>query len=1149
MLLQTPVRSKGKQYFASILAIFAFLFSGQPLNGKTAQPEQKTSGPVTPYPAPGSVVRFEHLGIENGLSQNTGQVIFQDSRGFLWIGTQDGLNRYDGYAFTVFRHDPDNLASISNNSILSITEDVQGFLWVGTRDGGLNRFDPVTEKFISYHNNPRNSNSLSNNTVTSILRDSHGTLWVGTLDGLNRFNPKSNGFDRFMHQPNDPTSLSSNVISTLFEDSLHQLWVGTGALGQPGAGLNRFNPSTGRSVRFQHSDSNPTSLASDNISDIYEAPDGNFWIGTGGYQLTGGGVELFNPQTGTFFHYQYDAELDESVSGNNISALWGDSNGILWISTWANGLNSMDLSNAGHFTRYQHDPYFADSLSGDDIWSLFKDRSGILWIGTIRNGVNKLPAKSGQFNLYHNNPRDPNSLGMNTVGAFSEDQYGNVWVGTWGSGLDRFDPRHGRFEHFRQNLDDINSLSSNLVMSVYVSSENIVWVGTRGGGLNRMELATGKITHYLHDLRNPNSLPDDNVAAIVPDGSGGVWLGTFGGLSHYNPDKDVFINYSSDISKHPSNPAGLSENKVISLYLDGRKNVLWVGTWGGGLGRLNLADPLQMLPLLASFKTYRYSADNPNSISDDSVWSIHGNTDGTLWLGTQSGLNHFDPSTQTFERYTKEQGLPSETVLGVLKDDQGVLWLPTNNGLVQFNPQTKEFTTFDKSDGLQDNQFNTNAYFQSRDGVMYVGGVDGFNTFRPENIQPNPTPPQVAITDFQVLNKPWSTDLSGRTPIRLSYQEDFISFGFAALDFQSPQSNQYAYMLEGFDKDWTQAGSRRYAAYTSLPGGGYTFRVKASNSDGVWSEPGIAIPVIVAPPVWELRWFQGVVVALLVLFIALGFRWRLNTIHLQKTALERQVAIRTSELLYQIEQRQKAEQALAEKAAQEAVAMDRTRLARDLHDAVTQTLFSASMIAEVLPDIWSTSQAEGQRRLGELRQLTRGALAEMRTLLVELRPSGLTEIPLPELLRQLCESLVGRARLPIQLHTEGIQKLPPELQVCLYRITQEALNNVIKHARATQVLVNLILEEDKISLSVIDNGNGFVVDSVSPEHYGLKIMRERAETVGAVFTIYSEPGAGTQVVVSWIPPDFDMPAPPLTIQSSPEPESEGNETQTVKENG
>ncbi len=1121
-----------------LLTIIVLLCLEQPILGKTAQATD-TALSASRNNAPGSMVRFEHITIQDGLSQSTGQVIFQDSRGFLWIGTQDGLNRYDGYTFISFKNDPENTTTISNNNIIAIEEDDVGLLWIGTSDG-LNRFNPATGTFARYKNAPDLSLSLSHNTVTSIFQDSDSTLWIGTLSGLDRFNPQTNGFDHFRNVPDDPASLSSNVISVIFEDARHQLWIGTGALGLPGAGLNRFNPITGKVTRFQHNDQDPTSLGSDNISSIYEATDGNFWIGTGGHNLSGNGLDLFNPRAGTAFHYLHDEEIEDTLSGNNIAALWGDASGTLWIGTRSSGLNRMDFSTAGHFTHYHHDPYFPDSLSGNDIRSIFKDRSGVLWIGTGNHGINKLPANSGQFSLYHNNPSNPHSLGTNTVGAFSEDQYGNIWVGTWGSGLDRFDPRHGHFEHFRHDPADSSSLSSDLVMAVYADSQNVVWVGTLGGGLNRMELATGNITRFFHDPRDPISLVDNNVAVIIPDGKNGLWLGTYGGLSHYDPATNAFTNYVNNYANNPVNLASLSENKVVSLYLDEAEQVLWIGTWGGGLNRLDLKDPYHSTPQLAPFRTYRYSSDDPASLSEDSVWAILESMDGSLWLGTQSGLNRFDSETQTFKRYTEKHGLPNESVLGILKDADGQLWLTTNNGLAKFDPRSAKFTAYDVTDGLQSNEFNSNAYFRSRDGTMYIGGTNGFNAFNPEDIRPNTAPPQVAITKFEVFNEPLALDLSGGTPIRLSYQQDFIAFEFAALDFRSPQKNRYAYMLEGFDKTWTQTEDRRYATYTNLPSGEYYFRVKAANGDGIWNATGVSIPIIVTPPVWETWWFRGLGIVVLAILTTLGFRWRLSTVHAQKAGLEKQVAIRTAELQHQIEQREKAEEALAEKAAQEAVTLERTRLARDLHDAVTQTLFSASLIAEVLPDIWRMNQTEGWRRLDELRQMTRGALAEMRTLLMELRPSALTEIPLPDLLRQLCESLIGRARLPIQFRVEGTQKLPPDLQICLYRITQEALNNIVKHAKATQALVTLQLNE-KVMLSIVDNGSGFDAARVPPDHLGLRIMCERAEAIGAEFSIYSESGEGTQIFVSWPSPALTQPPLPSSSEDNPEKNEEMSE--------
>lgn len=1281
------------RFFILCALILVLLFSGFSNSAFAATPANFSSDTGQKY-SPGSIVRFEHLNIENGLSQNAGLAIFQDSRGYLWIGSQDGLNRYDGYTFTIFKNDPEDPTSLSYNSILSIGETSDGALWIGTWGGGLNRFDPRTEKFTSYRHSADDPGSLSDDTVTSIREDTSGALWVGTLGGLDRFEPQKGGFEHFRNGPNDPETLSSNAVSTIFQDSRGRLWIGTGAVSVEGAGLNLLDPATGKIIRYQHNPSNPKSLASNNIAAIYEAPDGALWIATGGFSLPGNGLDQFDPLTGTAQHFVHDPTRTDSLSGNDLICLWGDASGVLWIGTWANGLNRMELSSPGHFAQYRYDPFSSDSLSGDEIWSLFRDHAGTLWVGTSHSGVNKLPANSGQFNLFRNSPSKPESLAANATGAFAEDAQGNIWIATWGGGLDRLDPTSGHFEHFRHDPTNPASLADDLFMAVWVDSIGRVWAGTLGKGLERLDPLTGQVTHYRHDSQNPASLADDNVAALLPDNKGGLWVGTFGGLAHYDPASDSFTNYVHS----PVDASSLSENKVVSLYID-TKNSLWVGTWGGGLNQLDLNSLSPSNPQLATFRHYRNRPDDTTSLSEDSVWAIHETAKGSLWLGTQAGLNQFDPAQQTFHRYTEKDGLPNNVILGILEDDQGKLWLTTNNGLSAFDPQNGNFKNYDASDGLQSNEFNSNAYFRSRNGTLYIGGINGFNAFKPEEIRPNPIPPRVAVTRFDVFNHPLSVDLSGSQTIELSYKQDFISFEFAALDFQAPQKNRYAYKLEGFDPDWIDAGNRRYASYTNLPGGQYVFRVKASNSDGIWNETGVALPIVITPPVWQTPWFLGLLILAVTALMVGGFRWRLNAIREQNFRLEMEISERTAELreanvllekeveqrkraeaalskraadqLKQSEarfqavfenaavgiaimgldrhvlafnpiseqiigysaeelrnidprslaiaedremdsalfhelvdgqrnsyvmerryrrrdgrifwarinyslvrdldgkpdyligiiediddqkrsaeklaeqeaeyrrtleqrveerthelqeanarlqeemaQRQKAELALAEKAAQEAVAIERTRLARDLHDAVTQTLFSASLIAEVLPDIWELNQAEGQKRIEELRQLTRGALAEMRTLLVELRPNALTEIPLPDLLRQLCESLIGRARLPIQFNVEGQRKLLPDVQIGLYRIAQEALNNVVKHAKATQAVVTLRLNGN-VRLSVADNGCGFDPTGIPPDHLGLKIMCERAESIGAHFSIYSEPGEGTQISITW----------------------------------
>jgi PAS domain S-box-containing protein len=1248
-----------------LLILFILLFILPVLAVVQPAAAQQTGVALTP----GAHLRFEHITIDDGLSQNAGLTLLQDHRGYLWIGTQDGLNRYDGYHITQFKHNPADPASISYNGILALFEDADGFLWIGTWGGGLDRYDPYTGVFDHYQPDPNNPASLSHPVVTDIVDDAQGNLWIGTLGGLERLNPSTGIFTHFRHDPANPASLSSDAISIILPASDGTLWIGTGAFGTPGAGLNHFDPATGQVERISQSGA---CLASPNISDILLDAQGSLWIAHGGYAVTGGGIDRFDPQTQNCAHFDNTDTFDDQITDNNITDMIFDRDGALWISTWSSGVWYMPPESIGEFTGIHHNPADPESLSNDNTFSLLQDRSGVMWIGTLSAGINLLNPDTLQFHTYKNDATSPHSLPNNHVGAFAQTPDGVMWVGTWEAGLARFDPASGTFTSYRNEPQNAQSISSDLVMSLYADRDNTLWVGTLGGGVNHFDPATGLFTRYQNDPADPASLLDDQVTYITRDNAGRLWLSNMSGLSRFDAETNGFVNYPM-------------ETPAVTMKAAG--DDLWIGTWGGGVSRLNLAIPANLEPATASFTTLTHDTANPNSLGENSVWSIHVTPDGMMWFGTQGGLTRYDAASGQFKTYLEKDGLRNSTILGIVESADGLLWVTTNNGLAKFDPQAETFQIYDKKDGLQGNEFNSNAYFLAANGEIYIGGVGGFSVFDPLNLRSKTTPPGVVITQFSIFNTPQPFDSSGETPIRLNYEQNFISFEFAALDFRAPAKNKYAYKLEGFDKDWISAGTRNYASYTNLPGGQYTFRVKAANSDGVWNEIGVSLPLIVTPPFWRTWPFLvGLLVGAFFLGVAL-FQWRVRVVREQNTRLQAMVyeqkrvesELRESEarfrtlydssemgivlvdlgdqgglpldeerfkylvanqrlnpamlsmfgytaeemkttsianLIYpddqgvdanqfrqlltgeidcfriekrfvrkdgsvfwgrltdslaraangvprmvigiiedineerhakeqlaaqEAEHRRLLEERLLErtnelnqanallqlKAAQDAVTAERTRLARDLHDAVTQTLFSTTIIADVLPEIWDMNPQEGRRRLEEVRQLTRGALAEMRTLLVELRPNALIEVPLPTLLRQLTDAMIGRSRINIQLSTDGECKLPADVQVGLYRIAQEALNNIVKHAKASQAIVTLrmcenvsggsgqVMRGNNLRLTVADNGHGFDPSMITADHLGLKIMRERAEAIGAKFTLYSESGEGTQVTVIW----------------------------------
>lgn len=1063
--------------------------------------------------APPSPARFERLGLEDGLSQNAVLAMLQDQHGFLWFGTQDGLNRYDGYTFVVYKNDPDDPNSLSLNSILALHEDDDGTMWVGTWGGGLNHFDPQSNLWLRYRHDDSDPTSLCGDTVTALLDDGAGTLWVGTNDGgLCAFDRATRSFTSYRHDPADSNSIASNAISVLALDKDGALWVGTGGFGIPGVGLDRFDPQRGEFTHFRHDALNAQSLSSNTISAIQPVSDGTLWVGTGGFSLTGAGLNHFDPATGRAVRYRHDSADPASLASDDIISLYRDSAGELWIGTWGGGVDQLTVRDDEHsFVHHRYDAFRSTSLSANIVWSMLEDRSGVFWFGTINGGISKINPQVQRFGLYRNHPEDVHSLGFDVVGAFHEDRAGGIWLGLWGGGLDYFDRATGEFTHYRSNPADDGGLTNDTISAIFEDEAGYIWIGSFDG-LFKLDRTTGKFTRFSNDPADPNSLVNDSVYRIAPAGEGRLWLGTLGGLDLFDPAAGTFTHFLYD----DADPTSLPDNQVTELYR-ARDGVLWLGTWHGGLAYL---DPAAWADGEARFVTYRHDPEDASSLSDNSVWAIHEDHTGGLWVGTQVGLNRLDGGGRTFTRYREKEGLPNNAVLCIEEDQRGYLWIATNNGLAHFNTVLPSFRNFDERDGLQSNEFNSGACLRSRNGELYFGGVHGFNVFRPDDIQRNPAPPPVVITSFSIFNQPVPVDLTGQTPIDLTYDESFIAFEFAALDYHAPLKNRYAYRLEGFDEGWVDAGSRRYAGYTNLPGGEYLFRVRGSNNDGTWNEAGVAIPLRVTPPIWQTIWFRGGAVFLMITFLAGAIGWRINNIRVQNRRLERQVAEQTAELRHEIEQRQQAEAALAQKAAEEAVAAERSRLARDLHDAVTQTLFSASLTAEVLPDLWEADPADGRATTEELRQLTRGALAEMRTLLLELRPGAVTQARLDELIHQLIEANVGRGQTNIQFVADGQRALPDDVKVALYRIAQEALNNIVKYAKAGNVSVDLRQQPMGVRLSISDDGVGFDPAAVGPGHMGQRIMRERAETIGARFAVQSEIGHGTIVMVTWSDPDW-----------------------------
>ena len=803
-------------------------------------------------------IRFEELSLEEGLSQTIVECIAQDQRGFMWFGTEDGLNRYDGYSFTVLRHDPENPNSLVYNHILSLHVDRSGRIWVGTFDSGLDRFDPYSENFTHYRSNPEDPASLSNDHVISIIEDSAGALWVGTMLGLNRLDMETGTFTRYLNDPEDPHSISHNTARIIYEDRSGVLWVGT-----EGGGLNRYDRENDRFVRYVSDQADPSSISHNSIRAIYEDVSGALWIGT-----VGGGLNRFDRKTNIFTRYRHDPGDPSSLGHDQVYAIHEDKTGTLWIGTNGGGLSRFDRKTQT-FTSYVNDPSDPSSLSYNEIYDIFEDYSGVVWLGTYGGGINKFDSKRKKFELFRPRPGDPNSLNQPIVWTVDEEEEtGVLWIGTHGGGLNRLDRRRNRWTHFRHDPNNPYSLTADIVRVVFEDSEGTLWVATHGGGLCILDRRTGRFSSFRHNPNDPGSISHDELRSIYEDRSGTLWFGTNGGgLNRYNSSNGTFTRYLND----PNDLESLSNDYVRVIYED-RDGGFWIGTQGGGLERMNRDT--------GAFSHYKNDPADSNSVSSDYVFSILEDDAGIFWIGTWGGgLNRFDKKTGAFNHYTVEDGLASNSVYGGLMDEQGNIWISTNNGLSRFTPRTEVFKNYTVDDGLQGNEFNGNAFFKSEGGEMFFGGTYGLTAFYPHEIKDNPHVPPVVITSFSKFNKEVKFDrpLSDIDELVLSHNDYVFSFEFAALDFSAPSKNQYSYRLKGLDDNWIPTGSdKRFAYYTTLPSGRYEFMVKGSNNDGLWNDEGTSVRIRIMPPFHQTWWFRAVVFLTIVLIIRVWFRSRIQ---------------------------------------------------------------------------------------------------------------------------------------------------------------------------------------------------------------------------------------------------------------------------------
>ncbi len=1045
-----------------------------------------TSIPAVPTPAivepiyqpsdPWSTVRFSTFNVEDGLSQSTVRAITQDKQGFLWIGTEDGLNRYDGYTFKTYRPEPNDPASLSDRYILDLYEDNEGYLWIATRQGGLNKYDPRTDKFSSFRHVPDDSTSLSSDTVRSILEDNSGRLWVGTIAGLDCLDKKTGNIDHYRYLPDDPLGLSSNKITSLALDKKGILWIGT-----VDAGINQYDSDTKTFRHFRSDPKDITTISGDNIRSIQAAPDGDLWIGTQD------GLSRFNPETGQSNRRWITSAQSTTRSPHEIMTTFVDRSGSLWVGTVDQGLDRFD-EQTNKFVNYHHIPALQDTLSNNTVLSIYEDREGVLWVGTYGGGINKYNRGQDKFSYYRNNPENPDSLTSDIVFNFSVDPTGVTWIAT-ADGLERFDPVTGKFLHYKHVTKRPGSLTNNRVWFVFRDSNKLLWAAT-DNGLNRLDEPTGQFIHYFHYDKDPGSIADNIVYTMFEDRSSELWFGTGQGLDRYDREMNKFIHY-----RDPNKPqdSGVDSVSAISEDNTGR---LWVGTYNSGLFTLD-SDRKK-------FTYYKHDPNSKASISNNLILAITQDSSGVVWIGTDGGLNKYLPETDSFEVYTEQNGLPNEVIYGVVGDKKDNLWISTNMGISRFDPKMKTFRNFTVKDGLQGNEFNTGGYGKGADGSILFGGINGFNIFYPEEILDNPYIPPVVITDLSVNGQPVQSDtaIPWLEYLDIKWPQDSFEFTFTSLSYAEPQNNQFAYKLEGFDEDWNMTGNNRFGRYTNLPGGSYTLRLKASNSDGVWNEDGKVIRVVVLAPFWKTWWFIGVMLIAIFGCIGVVYRLRLRSVEKQKLELERLVNERASKIEQLFEQNKEL-----------AVIEERNRLARDLHDSAKQKAFASLAQLGTARGLINIDINGAKKHLAEAENLVYEVIQELTFLIQEMYPIALKDKGLSNALREYVFEWETRNDIRVNLLIEGESNLRLEIEQAIYRIIQESLANIARHSHASNVEFSVKYNQDNVEVSICDNGQGFNLEQ-KPNGIGLRSMRERAKSVGGNLEIKCSNGNGTQVIIN-----------------------------------